>query len=60
MGAPIAAWEDQPTFCSRAGWKVPSMLTRIIHERFHCNRRYVAATSLAVVVSRPGGQALPL
>jgi len=34
-------------------------LTHIIHERFYCNRRYAAATSLAVVSSRPGEQARP-
>ncbi len=34
-------------------------LARIIHERFYCNRRYVAATSLATVISWPGGQARP-
>jgi len=34
-------------------------LTHIIHERFYCNRRYAAATSLAVDVSRPGEQARP-
>jgi hypothetical protein len=32
-------------------------LARMIHERFYCNRRYAAATSLAAVSLRPGGQA---
>lgn len=34
-------------------------LTRIIHERFACNRPYAAATSLAIVFSWPSGQARP-
>ena len=34
-------------------------LTHIIHECFYCNRRYAAATSLAEVCLRPGGQARP-
>ncbi|MBS0154463.1 MAG: hypothetical protein JSS38_07705 [Nitrospira sp.] len=32
-------------------------LARIIHERFYCNRQDAAATSLAAVSLRPGGQA---
>jgi len=41
----------------RFGFELATVLAHIIHERFYCNRRYAAATSLAVVVSRPGEQA---
>lgn len=34
-------------------------LARIIHERFYGNRRYAAATGLAVLISRPGEQSRP-
>jgi thiamine phosphate synthase YjbQ (UPF0047 family) len=30
---------------------------RIIHDGFYCNRRYAATTSLAAMVTRPGGRA---
>lgn len=31
-------------------------LAHIIHERFYCNRRYAAATSLAASFARPAGR----
>ena len=32
-------------------------LAHIIHDRFYCNRRYAAATSLAAGFPQPSGQA---
>ncbi|SLM48149.1 protein of unknown function [Nitrospira japonica] len=32
-------------------------LARPIHDRFYCNRRYAAATSLAASFRKPSGQA---
>ena len=43
----------------RAGGRAVPDLARIIHERFYCNHRYAAATSLAAVALQPGGQARP-
>jgi len=34
-------------------------LAHIIHERFYCNRRYAAATSLAAGFPQPSGRARP-
>ena len=34
-------------------------LTRIIHERFYCNRGFAAATSLSASFARPAGRLAP-
>ena len=39
------------------GTRIPVELTHIIHDRFYCNRRYAAATSLAARFLHPSGQA---
>jgi hypothetical protein len=39
---------------------VITILARIIHERFYCNRRYAAMTSLAAGTRQPSGQARPV
>ena len=36
-----------------------NILARIIHERFYCNRRYAAVTSLAASFARPAGGLAP-
>jgi hypothetical protein len=38
------------------GTRIPVELTHIIHDRFYCNRRYAAATSLAARFPQPSGQ----
>ena len=35
------------------------VLSHMIHERFSCNRRYAAATSLAASFARPTGRLAP-
>ena len=36
---------------------VASLVARIIHEGFYCNRRHAAATGLAAGFTRPSGRA---
>ncbi len=58
--APASAGKSYPSlFIIKYGTVPRRTLAHMIHERFYCNRRYAAATSLAASFARPAGGLAP-